>query len=142
MAATVDDALDRLRRQNGSVPEPGTTLSIADMADRAGVTAHTLRYYERIGLLVVGRDAAGRRAYDAADFARVVFLTRLRMTGMPIRDIRRYVDLVGAGDTTVPDRLAMLHHHRDAIRIQMLELQFALETIETKINTYGGACAP
>ena len=142
MTAAVEDALDRLRRQDASVPEPGTTLSIAEMAQRTGVTAHTLRYYERIGLLEVTRDSAGRRVYDADDFARVVFLTRLRMTGMPIRDLVRYVALVGEGDATVPERLTMLQHHRDAIRIQLMELQFALETVEFKITSYGGACAP
>lgn len=142
MTATVEDALDRLRRQDTSAPEPGTTLSIAQMAQRAGVTAHTLRYYERVGLLDVARDAAGHRVYAAADFARVVFLTRLRMTGMPIRDLQRYVGLVGAGDSTVPERLALLERHRDAIRVQLMELQFALETVEYKIASYGGACAP
>jgi DNA-binding transcriptional MerR regulator len=110
MTATVEDALERLRRQDASVPEPGTTLSIAEMAQRTGVTAHTLRYYERVGLLEVARDSTGRRVYGADDFARVVFLTRLRMTGMPIRDLQRYVGLVGQGDTTVPERLAMLEH--------------------------------
>ena len=142
MTATVDDALDRLRRQDASVPQPGTTLWIAEMAQRTGITAHTLRYYERIGLLAVGRDAGGRRVYDAGDFARVVFLTRLRMTGMPIRDLKRYVALVTGGETTVPERLAMLEHHRDAIRIQLMERQFALETVEFKITSYGGACGP
>jgi DNA-binding transcriptional MerR regulator len=142
MTATVDDALDRLRRQDASVPQPGTTLSIAEMAQRTGITAHTLRYYERIGLLDVARDAGGHRVYDAGDFARVVFLTRLRMTGMPIRDLKRYVALVAGGEATVPERLAMLEHHRDAIRIQLMELQVALETVEFKITSYGGACAP
>ena len=142
MTASVDDALERLRRQDASVPPPGTTLSIAEMAQRAGVTAHTLRYYERIGLLEVARDAGGHRVYDAGDYARVVFLTRLRMTGMPIRDLRRYVALVADGETSVPERLAMLQEHRDAIRIQLMELQLALETVEYKITSYGGACAP
>jgi DNA-binding transcriptional MerR regulator len=112
------------------------------MAQRTGLTAHTLRYYERVGLLDVARDAGGHRVYDADDFARVVFLTRLRMTGMPIRDLKRYVALVADGEASVPERLAILEHHRDAIRIQLLELQFALETVEFKIRSYGGACAP
>ena len=139
---TADAALDRLRRQDAGVPEPGDTLSIAEMSERTGVTAHTLRYYERIGLLEVARDTAGRRVYGADDFARVVFLSRLRMTGMPIRDLQRYVELAGEGESTVPERLAMLQQHRDAIRIQLMELQFALETVEFKITAYGGHCAP
>src|ERR1700755_2257256 len=101
----VEQALDRLRRQEAAVPEPGSALSIAEMAERTGVSAHTLRYYERIGLLAVARDAAGYRVYGAEDFARVVFLNRLRMTGMPIRTIQRYVALVNEGEHTVGERL-------------------------------------
>lgn len=142
MTATVDDALDRLRRQDAAVPEPGATLTIAEMAERTGATAHTLRYYERIGLIAVARDVSGHRAYTAGDFARVVFLTRLRMTGMPVRELQRYVALVGAGEGTVPQRLRMLQEHRDRVRAQLQELAFALETIEFKIAAYGGACAP
>jgi DNA-binding transcriptional MerR regulator len=138
----VHRALDRLRRQDAAVPEPGTSLSIAEMAERTGVSAHTLRYYERIGLLDVPRDTAGHRRYGAGDFARVVFLSRLRMTGMPIRALQRYVALAGEGEGTVPERLVMLEAHRDAVRAQLQELALALETVEFKIASYGGACAP
>lgn len=143
MTTTVEDALDRLRRQDTVPPEPGSILSIAEMAERTGVTAHTLRYYERIGLLDgVARDASGYRAYSAGDYSRVVFLTRLRMTGMPIRELLRYVALVGVGEATVDERLAMLLAHRESVRAQLAELQFALETIEFKITAYGGRCTP
>jgi DNA-binding transcriptional MerR regulator len=138
----VHRALDRLRRQDAAVPEPGASLSIAEMAERTGVSAHTLRYYERIGLLDVPRDAAGHRRYGAGDYARVVFLNRLRMTGMPIRALQRYIALAGEGEGTVPERLAMLEAHRDAVRAQLQELALALEAVEFKIASYGGACAP
>lgn len=142
MTAIVDVALDRLRKQDAAVPESGAALTIAEMAERTGVSVHTLRYYERIGLLTVARGAAGHRVYGAGDFARVVFLNRLRMTGMPIRELRRYVALVGEGEQTVPERLAMLIAHREAVRAQLAELQFALATVEFKIAAYGGDCAP
>lgn len=143
VTTTVEDALDRLRRQDTAPPGPGSTLSIAEMAERTGVTAHTLRYYERIGLLDgVARDASGYRAYSTGDYGRVVFLTRLRMTGMPIRELLRYVELVGAGDATVDERLAMLVAHRESVRAQLAELQFALDTIDFKIASYGGSCVP
>lgn len=118
------------------------TLTIAEAAERSGVSAHTLRYYERIGLLDVGRDASGHRVYGPDDFARVIFLTRMRMTGMPIRALQRYVELAGRGESTVPERLAIMQAHRDAVRSQLSELQTALETIELKIDLYGGGCAP
>lgn len=142
MTASVDDTLDRLHRQDAAVPEPGVTLTIAEMAERTGLTAHTLRYYERIGLLEIARDAAGHRVYSADDFGRIVFLNRLRTAGMPIRELQRYVALVAAGTQTEPERLRMLLEHRDAVRAQLHELTFALETIEFKIAAYGGTCAP
>jgi DNA-binding transcriptional MerR regulator len=140
--ATVDLALDQLRRQDAGVPEPDATLTIADVTDRTGVTAHTLRYYERIGLLDVARDAAGHRVYDKRAYARVVFLSRLRMTGMPIRELQRYVALVARGEETVAERLRMLQEHRDAVRAQLEQLVFALDAVEFKIAAYGGDLQP
>ncbi|WP_232662910.1 MerR family transcriptional regulator [Pseudonocardia sp. TRM90224] len=142
MTATVDGnaAIDRLRMQNAAVPEAGATLTIADIAERTGVTAHTLRYYERIGLLDVERDGAGHRVYGPAEYRRVVFLNRMRMTGMPIRELQRYVALVREGEQTMPERLALMLAHREAVRRQLAELTFALETIDFKITAYGGDC--
>lgn len=142
MTTTVDAALDRLRSQDAAVPGSGVSLTIAEMAQRTGVSAHTLRYYERIGLLAIDRGPSGHRVYGERDFARVVFLSRLRMTGMPIRELQCYVALVGEGDATVPERLAMLLAHRESVRAQLAELQFALETVEFKIAAYGGHCEP
>lgn len=115
-------------------------LSIAEVAERTGITAHTLRYYERAGLLSVGRDASGYRAYTAEDYSRVVFLTRMRTTGMPIRDLQRYVALVAAGESTVPERLALMHAHRERVRTRIDDLGAALDVIDFKIATYGGGC--
>ena len=109
---------------------------IATTADRLGISAHTLRYYERIGLVRVGRDASGRRRYDAAAVRRLVFLTRMRTSGMTIRDLRRYVDMVEAGRDTVPERLAMLTEHRDGLRARIDELRLALAATEYKIAAY------
>jgi DNA-binding transcriptional MerR regulator len=142
MTASVDAALDRLRRQDAAAPAPDATLSIAEMAERTGVSAHTLRYYERIGLLSVARDTTGHRVYSAGDYARVVFLNRLRMAGMTIRDLQRYIALVAEGEASVPERLHMMLAHREAVRAQIQELTFALDTIEFKIAAYGGHAEP
>jgi len=120
----------------------GNALPIAVVSALTGVTAHTLRYYERIGLVSVARDNGGRRVYDREALGRVVFITRLRMSDMPIRDIRRYVDLVDRGESTVPERLALLHQHRSSIQSRMTDLQWALAVIDYKIATYGGDCSP
>jgi DNA-binding transcriptional MerR regulator len=117
-------------------------LTIAEVAERTGVTAHTLRYYERIGMLEVPRDDAGRRLYGPDEVGRVVFITRLRMTAMPIRDIQAYFRLVAQGPGTEPERLALLERHRDQVKARIVDLESALATIEFKIATYGGACAP
>jgi DNA-binding transcriptional MerR regulator len=117
-------------------------LTIAEVAERTGVTAHTLRYYERIGMLDVPRDDAGRRLYGPAEVGRVVFITRLRMTAMPIRDIQAYFRLVAQGPGTEPERLALLERHRDEVKARIVDLESALATIEFKIATYGGACTP
>lgn len=118
------------------------SLTIAEVAEKTGITAHTLRYYERIDLLDVPRDHAGRRRYTEAELARVVFITRLRLTAMPIREIQSYFRLVADGPGNEPERLALLERHRDAVKARLAELQSALDVVEFKIATYGGMCAP
>ena len=113
-----------------------TGWDIATTAHRLGISAHTLRYYERIGLVRVGRDASGYRRYDAAAVRRLVFLARMRTSGMTISDLQRYVDMVEAGRDTVPERLAMLAEHRSVLRTRISELQLALAATDYKIAAY------
>ncbi|PZS36658.1 MAG: MerR family transcriptional regulator [Pseudonocardiales bacterium] len=117
------------------VTEPMTITEVADLLD---ISAHTLRYYERAGLVQVDRDASGHRSYDPEAVRRLVFLTRMRLSGMAMRDLQHYVDLVDAGEQTVPERLDMLLEHRDTIRRQIRELTLSLAATEYKIATYGG----
>lgn len=117
-------------------------LTIAQAAEMLDVSAHTLRYYERIGLVDVPRDASGNRRYDADAVRRLVFLTRMRLSGMAIRDLQHYVELVDEGEDTVPERLEMLLEHRDTIRRQISELTLSLAATEYKIATYGGRTQP
>ena len=141
-----DDARLREALRLASVPPsndvgpangPGAAgWDIATTAHRLSISAHTLRYYERIGLVRVGRDASGYRRYDAAGVRRLVFLTRMRTSGMSIRDLQRYVDMVEAGRDTVPERLTLLTEHRDGLRARIDELRLALAATEYKIATY------
>lgn len=103
-----------------------------------GLTAHTLRYYERIGLLTVGRDSGGRRAYRDPDIGRITFITRLRSTALPISEVQRYFELVDSGPRTEPERLALLEKHRENVQQQLADIQDALAAIEFKIELYGG----
>ncbi|MBM0276254.1 MerR family transcriptional regulator [Micromonospora tarensis] len=121
------------------VPEPMTIAEVADLLD---MTPHTLRYYERAGLVEVARDRYGHRVYDSETVRRLVFLTRMRLSGMPMRDLQHYISLVDAGQDTVPERLDMLLEHRDIIRRRIRELTLSLAATEYKIATYGGSTGP
>ncbi|OZE93807.1 MerR family transcriptional regulator [Rhodococcus sp. 15-2388-1-1a] len=123
----------------GELAEP---LGIAEVAELLDISAHTLRYYERCGLIEVARDGLDHRRYDDAAVRRIVFLTRMRLSGMPMRDLQRYVELVDGGEDTVPERLDMLVEHRDTVRRRIRELQLSLVATEYKIATYGGATGP
>lgn len=120
------------------VGEDAPPMSITELAELLDLSPHTLRYYERAGLVDVGRDPSGHRVYDAQAQRRLVFLTRMRLSGMPMRDLQHYVDLVDQGSDTEPERLDMLIEHRDTIRRQLRELKLSLVATEYKIATYGG----
>jgi DNA-binding transcriptional MerR regulator len=114
-----------------------TSLSIATTAERTGVSAHTLRYYERIGLIdPVGRDENGRRTYRDTDLARIDFLRKLRSTGMPITRMQEYVELIRAGESTEPARLQLLEDHRRRVLHDLEHLNDCLGAINTKIDLY------
>ena len=112
-------------------------MSISDVAAATGVTAHTLRYYERVQLLdPIAKNQAGRRRFGGSDLVRIDFIGRLRATGMPIREIRRYVELIRAGEHTEPDRIALLEAHRANVEQQLAEIRRSLDAINGKIDNY------
>jgi DNA-binding transcriptional MerR regulator len=113
-------------------------LTISDAAEAAGVTTHTLRYYERAGLMLerVGRTAATHRRYTGPEVNWVILLGRLRATGMPIRRMREYADLVRAGEGNERERLELLEAHRAEVLAQLEEVQRSLAAIEAKIDYY------
>ena len=117
--------------------KPARTLSIADAAESSGLSAHTLRYYERTGLLEpVSRNGSGHRRYREADLEWIAFLAKLRATGMPIRKVRRYAELMTAGEATNAERLALLEAHRDAVLAGLERTTRNLELIDWKIRVY------
>jgi DNA-binding transcriptional MerR regulator len=112
-------------------------LSIREVAARTGLSAHTLRYYERIGLLdPVEREASGHRRYAAADLAWIDFLNRLRATGMPIRGMRRFAELRRGGEATVAERRALLEHHKTEVEMHIRALKKDLVAVTEKIEDY------
>ena len=115
------------------------SLSISDAAHATGVSAHTLRYYERVGLMLDAVPRAGashHRRYTEAELRWIVLLTKLRATGMPIRTIKQYADLAREGDGNEAERLALLEQHRTAVLEHLNETRRNLEAIDTKIALY------
>ncbi|MDV2995981.1 MAG: hypothetical protein N4J56_005635 [Chroococcidiopsis sp. SAG 2025] len=112
-------------------------LTIQQVAERTGLSVHTLRYYERNGLLEpVNRAANGHRRYCAVDITKIEFLTRLRATGMPIRQMQRFAILLRQNPAAVSDRLAILEAHEREVKQRIQELSRNLEIIRWKIQHY------
>jgi DNA-binding transcriptional MerR regulator len=121
--------------------------SIGEVVERTGLTAHTLRWYERIGLMQyvsrqgprTGRDASGRgsrRRYSDRDLGWLEFVGKMRLTGMPVADMLRYAELVRAGDHTRAARQELLRDHREEVRNRISDLQSCLLVIDHKIEMY------
>ncbi len=114
------------------------TYSVQEAAACTGLSEHTLRYYERVGLIapVQRNDSSKHRRYSDEDLRGIEFLKRLRATGMHICDMQRYVALFQQGNATLEARRAMLEEHGQQVREQIAELQGHLEVIEYKIANY------
>lgn len=112
-------------------------LSVQEMARQSGVSAHTLRYYERIGLLgPVPRSANGHRQFSSDDVGWVQLLVCLRETGMNIQDMLRFADVDGPHLSVAERRLALLEAHREAVRARQRAVDDYLQRIEGKLAYY------
>src|SRR6201992_2661347 len=118
--------------------EPETTWSIGQVSDLTGLTTHTVRFYEQEGLFFapVRRNAAGRRVFTAEEVEWLKVCMRLRSSGMPLPEIRRYAQLVRHGDGNEPERLELLRRHEANVRQQVADLQEALDIIHHKAELY------
>ncbi|WP_317969202.1 MerR family transcriptional regulator [Paenibacillus sp. CCS19] len=112
-------------------------LTIKDVTEMTGISAPTLRYYEKEGLLpYVKRNENGKRLYDEEDLSWISFVTALRATGMPIAQIQKYVYLFKEGDSTIAERKMMMLHHKKDIEKSIKELYFNLDKINYKLALY------
>lgn len=112
-------------------------LSIQQFATRTGLSADTLRYYEKIGLLRhVARDASGFRVYGPRDLEWVGFILRLKDTGMALDDIIRYADLRERGDSTLEARQALLEVHAEKLQARLERDREHLDALRAKIELY------
>ena len=112
-------------------------LTIQEVSKATGLTPHTLRYYERIGLIhPIQREENTRRHYTADDLGWIDFLLKLRATGMSIKDMQRYAQLQRQGDETLPERVEMLMSLRDKVEAHIEEMNEHLKLIHYKIDYY------
>jgi DNA-binding transcriptional MerR regulator len=136
-SASAIDALHELLDET-AIDDGAAPKSVAEAARLVGLSAHTLRYYEQEGLVRPARNASGYREYAAPDLRRLVFLTRMRLSGMTMTDLKRYIRLAEQGPGTIPERRRIMLDQQERIRRQIRELSLALETTEYKIRAYDG----
>ncbi|MFD5871052.1 MerR family transcriptional regulator [Streptomyces sp. NPDC060322] len=121
-------------------PEGQDRYTISEVVAFSGLTAHTLRWYERIGLMPhVDRSHTGQRRFSNRDLDWLAFVGKLRLTGMPVADMVRYAELVREGDHTFTERQELLESTRRDVKTRIAELQGTLAVLDFKIDFYGGA---
>jgi DNA-binding transcriptional MerR regulator len=114
--------------------------TISEVAGHTGLSAHTLRWYERIGLMPhVDRTHTGQRRFTNRDLDWLSLVTKLRLTGMPVADMVRYAEMVRAGESTFAAREELLTAHREDVRQRIAELQSTLDVLDYKIDIYADA---
>ena len=111
--------------------------SIQEVSKKTGLTAHTLRYYEKEGLLSgVERTQGGFRQYTDEDLERLGLICCLKNTGMSIQEIARFVQLTHEGDHTLDERVELLRTHRERVLGRMAEMQKHLDKVTWKLNFF------
>lgn len=121
-------------------PEGQDRYTISEVAAFTGLTAHTLRWYERIGLMPhVDRSHTGQRRFTNRDLDWLGFVGKLRLTGMPVADMVRYAELLREGEHTFEARQELLEATRRDVRTRIAELQDTLAVLDLKIDFYAGA---
>ncbi len=111
--------------------------TVGEMARLLGVTASTLRYYDKEGLLpFVERSSGGIRMFQESDIEWLQIIGCMKKAGMSIKDIRQYIQMALQGDDTIELRLAMFRHQQEVLRKQMEELRHTMQIVEYKCWYY------
>ena len=111
--------------------------SIQDVSKKTGLSAHTLRYYEKEGLITgVERSPGGFRQYSEDDLEALGLICCLKNTGMPLQEIARFVELTHEGDQTLRERVELLREHRENVIARIAEMQRYLEKVTWKFNFF------
>ncbi len=111
--------------------------SIQDVSKKTGLSAHTLRYYEKEGLLThVDRSPGGFRQYTDEDLEALGLICCLKNTGMSLQEITRFVTLTHEGEQTLKERVELLREHRENVIARMAEMQKYLDKVTWKLNFF------
>ena len=110
--------------------------SIGEFSKLTKIGIYTLRYYEKENLITPEREENGRRTYSENDVKWVEFVKRLKDTGMPIKEIKRYAELRAMGDPTLRERMSMLVKHRSDLKNEISQSQEHLKKLDEKIAFY------
>lgn len=114
-----------------------TINSIEQAAHVTGLTKDTIRYYEKIGLLpYADRKQNGHRVYSSEQVQGILFLTRLKATGMTIEEMKRYRELSSHGNDAIPEKISMLEMHKQKIKNEISRLMEVQKIIEYKLEHY------
>ncbi|WMN89946.1 MerR family transcriptional regulator [Vibrio parahaemolyticus] len=112
-------------------------MNMKEFSSLVDLSSHTLRYYEKIGLLKnIQRNSSGHRVYTAKDLKWIEFVKRLKDTAMPLEEILEYAKLREAGSSSVLQRQALLERHKENLRLHIAEQQSHLAALEGKIDLY------
>ncbi len=110
-------------------------MNIKKISQLTGLSAHTLRFYEKIGLLLnIERDSKGHRDYSEKDRIWIEFIKRLKATNMPLDEIKRFAELRSRGDVTINERLKILEEHQARVQEQMDNLLIHQKKIKEKFE--------
>jgi DNA-binding transcriptional MerR regulator len=111
--------------------------TIQEMTKKTGLTAYTLRYYEKEGLIIrIKRNKSGHRTYNDEDVEWIKLIKCLKVTGMPVTVIKKFIKLFLSGDKTIHERKSILLNHRQKILKKIEEYNYYLEKINFKIEHY------
>lgn len=111
--------------------------SIQEVSKKTGLSAHTLRYYEKEGLITgVERTAGGFRQYTDEDLEELGLICCLKNTGMSLQEIAQFVNLTHQGEFTLKERVALLREHRENMIKRMEEMQRYLDKVTWKVNFF------
>jgi DNA-binding transcriptional MerR regulator len=115
----------------------GYPMNIQKFAELSEISAHTIRYYEKIGLLRnINRNSSGHRSFTEGDIVWADFIKRLKDTGMSLQDIRRYADLRAEGEHTAKLRMQLLQAHTKILEERIAAEVLHLQKLNEKIKFY------